>query len=110
MPIIALLYYLVALVAARILLNAYKKGIGMAIPRTSGPQTSGGKTVGYNGDVSGMKPGDLAGNGGHVVMYLGDGLIIEAPTTGKTVRIIPIAERWSSGHLPSSYTCASYLD
>ena len=89
---------------------AYKKGIGMDIPRTSGPQSRGGTTVGYNGDTSRMKPGDLAGDGDHVVMYLGDGLLIEAPSTGKTVRIISIQDRYGSSNFPSKFTCASYLN
>ena len=83
---------------------------GITIPRTSGPQCSGS----YGGRVlsatAEMKPGDLAGNGGHVVMYLGDNTIIEAPETGKTIRIISMMERWGKNDFPSSYTRVSYID
>lgn len=88
---------------------------GITIPRVSGDQTweaasYGGKVIGSNGDTSNMKPGDLAGDGGHVVMYLGDGYMIESPETGGTVRIISIIDRYNNnGNFKASFKCASYL-
>lgn len=91
-------------------MTAYKKGIGKDLPRVSGAQCSSAYGAKILSSTAEMKPGDLAGDGGHVVMYIGDGNIIEAPSTGKTVRIIAIKNKWSSGDFPGSYTRVSYLD
>ena len=45
---------------------------------------------------SDIQPGDLLYyNGiGHVAMYVGDGMIIDAPTQGEPVRELPMSESW----------------
>jgi cell wall-associated NlpC family hydrolase/SLT domain-containing protein len=66
---------------------AYKK-IGVRLPRVSQEQMKVGKSV-KRKDV---RPGDLMfPNPGHVVMYVGDGKIVEAPRTGLDVRVVPVS-------------------
>lgn len=66
---------------------------GIALPHYTGYQYNQGKQV----PVSEAKRGDLLfwGPGGsqHVAIYLGDGMMIEAPQTGMNVRVTPV--RWS---------------
>lgn len=61
------------------------------LPRWSGDQYSYG---GLHVPVSDIKPGDLLfwGPGGsqHVAMYLGDGMMVEAYSTGYPIRIAPV--------------------
>ena len=83
---------------------AYSKGIGKDIPRSSGEQVSGGNSV----SLDALQPGDLVGDGGHVVMWLGDGNLIESPTTGKSVRIISLENRYG-GSWPSNFKAANYF-
>jgi len=54
---------------------------GISIPRTSGPQGGGGKSV------SNPKPGDIVCYPGHVGIYIGGGKMIHAPQTGDVVRV-----------------------
>jgi len=70
---------------------------GVALPRTTYAQVSAGTPV-Y--DPSALLPGDLvfiAGSDGsttspgHVGMYLGGGLLIDAPHTGAVVHILPLS-------------------
>jgi cell wall-associated NlpC family hydrolase len=67
---------------------------GIHLTRTTYTQVSEGKAV----SVKAMKPGDLIFSRGtaarpeHVGMYLGEGLVIEAPRTGKPVRITPLKD------------------
>jgi cell wall-associated NlpC family hydrolase len=71
--------------------QAYKQ-VGITLTRVTQDQVRDGKAV----DTTALKPGDLVFSRGsaaapeHVAMYLGDGLVIEAPRTGKPVRIVPI--------------------
>ncbi|MEU3299743.1 C40 family peptidase [Streptomyces sp. NPDC006678] len=71
--------------------QAYKQA-SIALTRTTYTQISDGKAV----SVKALTPGDLVFSRGnaarpeHVAMYIGDGLVIEAPRTGKPVRIVPI--------------------
>lgn len=58
----------------------YRKN-GKSIPRTSGAQKSGGKTI----PLSKVKPGDIVWRPGHVGIYVGGGRVIHAPTTGSVV-------------------------
>ncbi|MEU1821320.1 NlpC/P60 family protein [Streptomyces abikoensis] len=66
---------------------------GMNISRTTYTQVAEGKAV----SVSSLKPGDLLFTRGtaavpeHVGMYIGSGLIINAPKTGDVVRITTLA-------------------
>ena len=69
----------------------------MALPRTTYTQVNAGTPV-Y--DPNALLPGDLvfiAGSDGsttspgHVGMYLGGGLLIDAPHTGAVVHILPLS-------------------
>ena len=72
------------------------------LPRTAGDQYSA--TASRPVPMSALQPGDLIfyshdGNGAdsyHVVMYYGDGKVIEAPRTGKNVQVVPL---YTSGGL-----------
>jgi cell wall-associated NlpC family hydrolase len=57
---------------------------GINAPRWSYHQLEMGPRV----PLSALRPGDLVGfrDGGHIAFYLGDGEILEAPSTGKNVR------------------------
>ncbi|MDF3291878.1 C40 family peptidase [Streptomyces silvisoli] len=71
---------------------SYKAG-GISLGRTTYDQVTEGKGV----DVDHLQPGDLlftessAAAPGHVGMYIGSGLIINAPHTGDVVRIATLA-------------------
>ncbi|MFJ6752190.1 C40 family peptidase [Streptomyces sp. NPDC091266] len=71
--------------------QAYKQ-VGITLDRVTQAQVRNGKAV----STTALKPGDLVFSRGsatapeHVAMYLGQGLVIEAPRTGKPVRIAPI--------------------
>lgn len=54
---------------------------GISIPRTSGPQGSGGKAV------SNPQPGDIVCYSGHVGIYIGGGKMIHAPEPGDVVKV-----------------------
>ncbi|ACU77745.1 NLP/P60 protein [Catenulispora acidiphila DSM 44928] len=82
-----------------LMMMAYRAA-GITIPRGSIAQSDVGTPI-YN--VNDLKPGDLifipGDDGtpeapGHVGMALGQGLLVEAPHTGLTVRIQPIAGYW----------------
>jgi cell wall-associated NlpC family hydrolase len=74
---------------------------GVSIPRTTYQQVDAGTAV---PSFSDLLPGDLlfeAGsdgtptNPGHVGMYIGDGLVIQAPYTGADIDLTP-ASQWQS--------------
>lgn len=73
--------------------QAYKHA-GINLTRTTYTQVNEGKAVSPNA----LKPGDLIFSRGtparpeHVGMYMGEGLVIEAPRTTKPVRITPIKD------------------
>ncbi|OII69628.1 C40 family peptidase [Streptomyces sp. CC77] len=73
--------------------QAYAKA-GIQLTRTTYTQVNEGKAV----SVKALKPGDLILSRGtaarpeHVGMYMGEGLVIEAPRTGKPVRITPLKD------------------
>jgi len=64
--------------------------VGIPVPHYSGAQYAMGTPV----PVSSLQPGDLLfyGPGGseHVSMYLGGGMMVEAPHTGAVVRNVPV--------------------
>jgi len=74
---------------------------GIDLPRISYQQANLGARVGYGG----LQPGDLIGwdnssrNSGadHIAMYLGNGLMIEAPRPGLSVRIRHIGKDLEGG-------------
>lgn len=61
---------------------------GKSIPRTSGAQWSAGQAVSGND----MQPGDIVVSygGGHVGIYIGNGQMVHAPTTGDVVKVSPL--------------------
>jgi len=70
---------------------------GISLPRTTFQQVNVGTPV-YSG--SQLKPGDLlftpgsdgtATDPGHVGMYIGSGLVIQAPQTGENIEITPLS-------------------
>lgn len=74
------------------------KSLGKKIPRTTYEQWDAGRPV----DMKGLKPGDavfftgsdpMNGKPGHEGMYIGEGKFIEAPGSGKNVRISTLAGR-----------------
>ncbi|WP_329620113.1 C40 family peptidase [Streptomyces sp. NBC_01255] len=73
--------------------QAYAKA-GLKLTRTTYTQVNEGKPV----SAKSLKPGDLIFSRGpaarpeHVGMAIGQGLVIEAPKTGKPVRITPLAD------------------
>ncbi len=74
---------------------------GVPLPRTTFAQVNVGSPV-YS--VAALRPGDLiftagadgsASSPGHVGMYIGDGLVVQAPRTGDVVQLNPLAT-WAS--------------
>ena len=57
---------------------------GVTIPRTSGPQGSGGMAV------TTPEPGDIVCYSGHVGIYIGGGQMIHAPQPGQVVCIVKV--------------------
>jgi cell wall-associated NlpC family hydrolase len=57
--------------------------VGISIPRTSGAQAAGGRHI----SRSEARPGDLVypRSGGHIGIYAGNGMMYDAPRTGKSV-------------------------
>jgi cell wall-associated NlpC family hydrolase/SLT domain-containing protein len=67
---------------------AYRQ-IGVQLPRVSEDQMNVGQAV----KQADARPGDLMfPYPGHVVMYLGNNKIVEAPRTGENIRISPVSE------------------
>jgi cell wall-associated NlpC family hydrolase len=73
---------------------------GIDLPRTTFQQVDVGTPV-YN--VAQLQPGDLlftAGSDGsdtepgHVGMFIGDGLVVQAPQTGEPIMLTPLAGYW----------------
>ena len=82
-----------------LVMMAYRAA-GIVLPRTTFQQVLVGTPVYGTGQLA---PGDLlfsagsdgtAANPGHVGMYIGSGLVIEAPQTGEPVMITPLAGYW----------------
>ncbi|MEU0885951.1 NlpC/P60 family protein [Lentzea sp. NPDC005914] len=65
-------------------------GVGVYLPHYSGYQYNSGRNV----PLSQMAPGDMIfwgpGGGTHVALYLGGGMMVEAPHSGAVVRISPV--------------------
>lgn len=65
-------------------------GVGISLPHYTGYQYQHGKKV----NISNIQRGDLLfwgpGASQHVAIYLGDGMMIEAPQSGSTVKISPV--------------------
>lgn len=66
-------------------------GVGVALPHYSGYQYTSGRQV----PVSARQPGDMLfysedGAIGHVALYVGNGMMVEAPYSGAAVRLVPM--------------------
>ena len=73
--------------------SAYKAA-GVSIPRTSRAQSTAGVFV----PRANLKPGDLIffyNPVGHVGMYIGNGQMVHAPTSGDVVKVAPIMSGFS---------------
>ncbi|HEV6954012.1 MAG TPA: C40 family peptidase [Promicromonospora sp.] len=64
--------------------------VGIDLPRTSASQRYAGTVVSWADAL----PGDLIWTPGHIAIYAGDGMQIEAPVPGKSIRYTSI---WQSG-------------
>lgn len=62
--------------------------VGKTVPRVSDAQIWGGTSV----SLDDLQPGDVVGysGGGHVGIYIGDGQMVHAPTTGDVVKVVPV--------------------
>ncbi len=63
--------------------------VGISLPRTSGAQRGAGTVV----SRADAQPGDLIWSPGHISIYAGDGMQIDAPRPGKTIQFRSI---WQS--------------
>ena len=63
--------------------------VGISLPRTSSAQRGAGTVV----SASEARAGDLIWTPGHISIYLGDGMQVDAPRPGKTIQIRSI---WQS--------------
>ena len=71
---------------------------GIGLPRTSSSQ----KGVGPNVPLDQLLPGDLLWEPGHIAMYIGNGQIVHAPTTGDVVKVVSVGTfKWSSANRPT---------
>jgi cell wall-associated NlpC family hydrolase len=64
--------------------------VGISLPHFSGAQYADTTHI----SMSDLEPGDLvfpADPGEHVAMYIGGGMIVEAPFTGENVHVIPLS-------------------
>ncbi|MFF3755242.1 C40 family peptidase [Streptomyces sp. NPDC002018] len=73
-----------------LVMRAWEKA-GVKLPRTTWDQVKAGEAT----TRSELVPGDLviSNNGGHVQLYIGDGKVIHAPGSGRTVTITELAHR-----------------
>ncbi|MBP5292168.1 MAG: DUF4214 domain-containing protein [Lachnospiraceae bacterium] len=75
------------------------KRYGIYIPRTSGEQASAGRKV----SVSNLQVGDIIYYGGHVALYIGDGMVCHASSAKTGVKI-------SKYNYRSIITCRNVID
>jgi peptidoglycan DL-endopeptidase RipA len=66
-------------------------GAGLALPHYSGYQYTSGRQV----PIAARQPGDMLfysedGAIGHVALYVGNGMMVEAPYSGAAVRLVPM--------------------
>ena len=73
---------------------------GVTIPRDTYSQVAGLPSV----PLSSLQPGDLVffDGDGHVAMYVGGGMIIDAPRTGLTVEKVSLSSSWYSSSVDSA--------
>ncbi|MGW5748978.1 C40 family peptidase [Amycolatopsis sp. NPDC003861] len=83
-----------------LLLWAYKQA-GITLPRNSAAQAQYGTPV----PRSQLQPGDLVAYYSpvsHIGMYLGDGKMVHAPTSGDVVKISPLQSQYAGATRPTS--------
>jgi cell wall-associated NlpC family hydrolase len=82
------------------LVQAAWASAGVSIPRTTGEQVAALPSI----PRSALEPGDLIYFNGatHVAMYIGNGMIIDAPRTGEVIRMLPLATDWYTANYYSS--------
>lgn len=68
---------------------------GFKMPRWGGDQ----RAMGQKTSISKLVPGDLVGKPGHVAIYAGNGMMWEAPTFGKAVRLVPVRKGMFGIHI-----------
>lgn len=86
---------------------------GINVPHFSGSQASssyGGTVIDMDNRIEDLKAGDIAGDNNHVVVYIDNGYILEAPYTGASVRIISMEDRFGGDEFPDSYTVVRYFN
>jgi peptidoglycan DL-endopeptidase CwlO len=82
------------------LMQAAWASAGVSIPRDTYSQVAGLPSV----PLSALQPGDLVffDGDGHVAMYVGAGMIIDAPRTGLTVEKVSLSSSWYSSTVDSA--------
>jgi cell wall-associated NlpC family hydrolase len=82
------------------LMQAAWASAGVSIPRDTYSQVAGLPSV----PLSALQPGDLVffDGDGHVAMYVGGGMIIDAPRTGLTVEKVSLSSSWYSSTVDSA--------
>ena len=68
-----------------LVLYAYSK-IGINMSHSAGAQAR----MGVRMPINRLSAGDLVGAPGHIAIYAGNGMMYEAPTFGKRVRLVPV--------------------
>ncbi|PRZ41366.1 cell wall-associated NlpC family hydrolase [Antricoccus suffuscus] len=73
--------------------------VGIGLPHSSSAQRSSGPSV----SLSALVPGDLVFMPGHVGMYIGNGNVVHAPTSGDVVKVVPLSSmHWTSAGRPAA--------
>lgn len=73
--------------------------VGISLPHSSSAQRGAGPSV----PLSALLPGDLVFMPGHVGMYIGNGNVVHAPTTGDVVKVVPLSSmHWTSANRPTA--------
>jgi cell wall-associated NlpC family hydrolase len=71
---------------------------GVGLPHSSSAQRGAGPSVAFGS----LLPGDLVFMPGHVGMYIGNGQVVHAPTTGDVVKIIQFSSMgWDYANRPT---------
>ncbi|MCI1218076.1 C40 family peptidase [Bifidobacterium crudilactis] len=68
---------------------------GISLPRTSGAQASVGTAV---GSLAEAQPGDLIANSGHVGIYAGNGMVVNALNPKKGTQYTPVQYAFSGSY------------